>query len=172
MEGNNWSSGISIAGRTSDPARPDSSSWNRVGPRYFETVGTRGSARAGDRRSRRAGRPPRDCRQSGIRKQFFSDADPLGQHLGIGDASHTQDFEIVGVVDDVKYTAASQPVRPMFFLPAFQSGEYADASARNVQSRSMLARAVVIRTAPGVETSSRHFATRSPKWIPTSTSCA
>jgi hypothetical protein len=41
MEGNNWSSGISIAGRRSDPNRPDSASWNRVSAGYFETVGTR-----------------------------------------------------------------------------------------------------------------------------------
>ena len=78
-----------------------------------------------------------------------------------------------GVVEDVKYTAANQPVRPMIFLPAFQSGDYADASARNVQARSMLLRAIVIRTGPGSgEHSSRRSATPSPKSIPPSTSSA
>ena len=149
MEGDNWSSGISIAGRTSDPARPDSSSWNRVGPGYFDTVGTgvlRG--RAIDERDVPGGRRVSVVNQAFVR-QFMSDADPLGQHVGIGDASHAQDFEIVGVVDDVKYSNASQPVRPMIFLPGFQSGEYADESARNVQGRSMMLRAIVVRTAPG-----------------------
>src|SRR4029078_9688587 len=41
MEGNNWSSGIAISGRPFDPEHRDSSSWNRVGPAYFETLGTR-----------------------------------------------------------------------------------------------------------------------------------
>src|SRR5207302_1582250 len=39
MEGNNWQSSISILGRQAGP-RPESSSWNRIGPRYFETLGT------------------------------------------------------------------------------------------------------------------------------------
>src|SRR6185436_1829602 len=40
MEGNNWSSGIAIDGRPTTEQRI-SSSWNRVGPRYFETLGTK-----------------------------------------------------------------------------------------------------------------------------------
>jgi hypothetical protein len=41
MDGNNWSSGMTIGGRAVDPSRPESTSWNRVGPKYFDTVGTR-----------------------------------------------------------------------------------------------------------------------------------
>src|SRR5207247_8663465 len=40
MEGDNWSSGISIEGRPSDTYH-DSASWDRVAPHYFETLGTR-----------------------------------------------------------------------------------------------------------------------------------
>ena len=39
MDGNNWSSVISIAGRTLE--QTTQSSWNRIGPGYFDTVGTR-----------------------------------------------------------------------------------------------------------------------------------
>ena len=149
MEGDNWSSGISIAGRTSDPARPDSSSWNRVGPGYFDTVGTRVlRGRAIDDRDVPGGRRVTVVNQEFVR-QFIPGQDPLGQHVGIGGPSHAQDFEIVGVVDDVKYSNASQPVKPMIFLPGFQAGEYDDESARNVQRRSMMLRAIVVRTAPG-----------------------
>jgi predicted permease len=146
MEGNNCSSGISISGRAADPARPDSASWNRVGPRYFDTVGTpvvRG--RAIDERDVPGSRRVTVVNQAFVR-QFFSDRDPIGQRLGIGDASHSQDYEIVGVVEDVKYTNANQPVRSMFFLPAFQTVDYRDGSSRNVQARSTLMRAIVIRT--------------------------
>jgi hypothetical protein len=41
MQGDNWSGGISIAGRPANVSAPITSSWNRVGPRYFETIGTR-----------------------------------------------------------------------------------------------------------------------------------
>jgi predicted permease len=149
MEGDNWSSGISIAGRTSDPASPDSSSWNRVGPGFFETVGTRlMRGRAIDDRDVPGAQRVAVVSQEFVR-QFLADKNPLGQHLGIGDASHARDFEIVGVVDDVKYSNARRPVRPMIFLPGFQSGDYADQSARNVQGRSMLLHAIVVQTASG-----------------------
>jgi predicted permease len=150
MEGNNWSSGISIGGRASDPARPDGSSWNRVGPRYFETVGTRAlRGRLLDERDVANARHVAVVNEA-FTRLFFPDTEPMGRTLGIGDASHAGDYEIVGVVDDVKYTAASDPtVRPMIFLPAFQTIAYADASAVNTQARSMLLRAVVVQVGAG-----------------------
>jgi len=150
MEGNNWSSGVSIAGRKADPARPDSSSWNRVGPDYFTTTGTRiVGGRAIDERDAPGSRRVAVVNQA-FARQFFSESDPLGQRLGIGAAAHSGDFEVVGVAEDVKYQNASQPVRPMIFFPAFQSADYADPSARNVQARSMLMRAIVVHAAGGL----------------------
>jgi ABC-type antimicrobial peptide transport system permease subunit len=49
------------------------------------------------------------------------------------------------VVEDVKYTAATRPVRPMIFLPAFQNVDYGDSTNANVQSRSMLLRTFIAR---------------------------
>ena len=149
MEGNNWSGGISIAGRVSDPARPDGASWNRVGPNYFETVGTRLlRGRLLDERDTANARRVAVVNDTFIRR-YFNDSEPIGRTLGLGDASHSGDYEIVGVVDDVKYTGANEPVRPMIFLPAFQTVNYTDASAVNTQARSMLMRAVVVHLAPG-----------------------
>ncbi len=149
MEGNNWSSGISIAGRPVDPARPDGSSWNRVGPRYFETTGTRIlRGRSIDEHDVPGARRVAVVNASFARR-FFGDGNPLGERLGIGDASHGGDFEIVGVADDVKYINPRQPVRPMIFLPAFQTVDYADATNRTVQARSMRLRAIVLQTRPG-----------------------
>lgn len=149
MDGNNWQSRISIAGRAVDPARPDSSTWNRVGPRYFDTVGTRVlRGRAIWERDAPGARRVAVVNQA-FAKKFFEASDPIGHQLGIGDVSHAGDFEIVGVVDDVKHINANQPVRPMLFLPAFQSGDYASASARNVQARSMLLRSVVVHAVSG-----------------------
>jgi predicted permease len=152
MEGNNWSSSISIAGRRSDPARPDSSSWNRVSAGYFETVGTRVlRGRAIDDRASPGGRRVVVVNESFVRR-FFEHADPLGQTVGIGDASHGGDFQVVGVVEDVKYTGATQDlVRPMLFLPSFQTVEYSDPTARGVQARSTLPKAIVLQAAPAAQ---------------------
>jgi predicted permease len=149
MEGNNWSSGISIAGRKSDPNAPDGTSWNRVSAGYFETVGTRVvRGRAIDERDTPAGK--RVVVVSDVfARRFFEGQNPIGRTVGIGDSSHGADYEIVGVVEDVKYTGATQQqIRPMMFIPSFQTVEYAEATARNVQARSTLPRAIVVRTSP------------------------
>ena len=149
MEGNNWSGLISIAGRPFDPAAPDVASWNRVGPRYFETTGTRLlRGRTFDDRDTAGGSRVAIVNDA-FRRQFFETVDPIGQRIGLGDVSHASDFEVVGVVDDVRYTGPRQPVRPMFFLPAFQAVEYASATETSIQARSMLLRAIVVRAAVG-----------------------
>jgi predicted permease len=150
MEGNNWSGRISIAGQADDPDQPKNSSWNRVSAGFFETLGTRVlRGRAIDERDVPGGRRVAVVNQA-FAHRYFDRTDPIGQHVGLGDASHAGDFEIVGVVDDVKFAGAQQrEVRPMLFLPSFQTVEYVDATARSVQARSTLPRTIVVQTAPG-----------------------
>lgn len=150
MEGNNWSSRISIAGRTVDPVRPPDSSWNRVGPRFFETTGTRlRRGRLLDATDGSRGRRVAVVNEAFARR-YFPDSDPVGQALGIGNAAHAADVEIVGVVEDVKYAAPAEPVRTMIFLPAFQTVSYTDPNDAAAQSRSLLLRTLVLQTTPGV----------------------
>lgn len=150
MEGNNWSSRITVSGRRNDPARQDGSSWNRVSAGYFETTGTRVlRGRPIDERDTPAGKRVAVVSETFARR-FFERRDPIGQTVGLGGPEHVADFEIVGVVEDVKYTGANRPdVRPMLFLPSFQLAEYAGESGRNVQARSTLPRAVILQTAAG-----------------------
>jgi hypothetical protein len=105
-------------------------------------------------------------------KKFFNAADPIGQTVGIGGISYSGDFAIVGVVDDVKHTTPNQAVRPMLYLPAFQAGDYDDASSINVQGRSMLMRAMVVHASPGTPDLDRSLRAAIPTSIPTSTSLA
>jgi predicted permease len=151
MEGNNWSSGVTVAGRPAD-AQPSGSSWNRVGPHYFETTGTRLLRGRGLEEGDRPGGRRVVVVNDTFRRQFLDGSEPIGRQVGIGGQAHATDFEIVGVVDDVKYTAVTQPTRPMIFIPAFQAVEYEDAGSRSAQGRSMLMRTFVIRTAPGAGT--------------------
>lgn len=120
MRGDNWSSGIQVEGRTLDE-RGRSPSWDRVGPNYFETIGTRllRGRVIGDQDT------PNSRRVAVVNQTFaqkyFPKQDPLGQHFGIGDASHAGDFEIVGIVQDAKYQDARRPAYPTFFLPFLQT---------------------------------------------------
>ena len=148
MDGNNWQSGISIAGRAFDPEHRDSASWNRVGPNYFTTVGTR-ILRG---RPVEVGDAPASHRVAVINetlaKRYFENSDPIGRTIGVGGQAHNGDFEIVGVAEDVKYTQVTQDVRPMLFMAGFQAGNFDDESVANVQLRSMALRSVIVRTRP------------------------
>ena len=118
MRGDNWSFGISIEGHASDE-RIDAS-FDRVGPNYFETIGTRllrGRA-IGDEDSPTA-RQVAVINETFAHK-YFPNQDPIGKHFGFGDASHKNDFEIVGIVEDTKYQDAREPAYATFFLPFLQ----------------------------------------------------
>jgi macrolide transport system ATP-binding/permease protein len=150
MEGNNWQSRISILGQPAPAAgQSQSSPWNRIGPRYFATLGTR-VVRGRTITERDTASAPRVAvvNEAFVRR-FFPDADPLGQRVGIGGADHAGDYEIVGVTEDVKYTAADRPTRPMLFLPALQIVPYNDATQSNVQLRSLLIGAIELHVTPG-----------------------
>ncbi|HEX6322424.1 MAG TPA: ADOP family duplicated permease [Vicinamibacterales bacterium] len=143
MEGNNWSSGISIAGYTPPDGRSPNASWNRVGPRYFETTGTRIlRGRAFEERDLRPESRVTIVNET-LARRFFPDG-ALGRRLGIGGPAHASDLEIVGIVEDVKYTAATQPARPMIFLPGMQSVPYESTASESVQARSRLARTLIL----------------------------
>ena len=148
MDGNNWSSGISIAGRPAGD--PIGSSWNRVGPSYFETTGTRLlRGRLLDDRDM-LGATRAVVVNDAFRRRFFEQGEPIGQRLGIGDAAHASDYEIVGIVDDVRYTAPRQPVRPMIFLPGFSTVDYANPTSANVQARSLLFRTLIVQSSSAI----------------------
>ncbi|HUI42785.1 MAG TPA: ABC transporter permease [Terriglobia bacterium] len=119
MRGDNWSSSIHLEGRAEEE-RGQSPSWDRVGPRYFETIGTRllRGRVIGDQDTPTSRRVA-VVNQTFARK-FFPKEDPMGKHFGIGDATHAGDFEIVGVVEDAKYQSARDPAYATFFLPFLQ----------------------------------------------------
>jgi len=143
VEGDNWSGGISVEGRP--PDSHDSASWNRVGPNYFEVVGTRLL------RGRAFGREdtPNSTRVAVINetlaRSYFPHADPIGKHLGEEGPSHANDLEIVGIVEDAKYMDFREPMYPMFFTPFFQMVAYSDPSDANVQLRSNYIHAIELR---------------------------
>ena len=144
MEGLNWSGPISAEGRTPPADRTESASFVRIGPKYFETIGTRlVRGRTIDERDRPGTTLVAVINQT-LARQFFPNVDPIGRHLGRGDASRAMDLEIVGVVEDAKYTRADQPAWPTFFIPLLQFVPAGDVST---QMRSMFVRAIELHVA-------------------------
>jgi predicted permease len=123
MEWSNWGDLISIAGHTAPPGQVFNSSLNSVSAHYFETIGTRlVRGRLIDERDTPTSRRVAVVSEAFARK-YFSNGDVLGQHFGIGDASHAGDYEIVGIVEDAKYNDPWEPAYVTAFLPLLQARE-------------------------------------------------
>jgi len=124
LGGNNWNERVFIEGKPPD-YRWTAPSWDRVGPHYFETIGTRlRQGRTINESDTPAGRHVAVINETFARR-FFPNQNPIGQHFGMGDASHSGDYEIVGIVEDAKYQDTRAPAYATFFLPLLQtpSGE-------------------------------------------------
>src|SRR5205809_214068 len=120
LSGNNWNERGYIEGKPPD-YRWTAPSWNRVGPHYFETIGTRLlQGRAIDERDGPAA-PHVAVINETFARRFFPNENPIGQHFGKGDESHSGDYEIVGIVEDAKYQDTRGPAYATFFLPLLQT---------------------------------------------------
>jgi len=120
LGGNNWNDRVYIEGKPPD-YRWTAPSWDRVGPHYFQTIGTRLlRGRAIDERDTPAAQHVAVINQTFARR-FVPNEDPIGQHFGMDDASHSGDYEIVGIVEDAKYQDTRGPAYATFFLPLLQT---------------------------------------------------
>lgn len=127
LEGNNWSRSVYLPGRTHLTAENgDYASWLRIGPDYFDTLGTRLL------RGRTIGEDdtPTSTKVAVVNerfaKKFFKNEDPIGKHFGLDRNGHEADFEIVGIVEDTKYQDTHEPAYATFFLPYLQHVQYSD----------------------------------------------
>ena len=120
LAGSNWNERVYIEGKAPD-YRWTAPSWDRVGPQYFEAIGTRLlQGRGIDDRDTPAAQHVAVINETFARR-FFQNENPIGQHFGMGDARHSGDYEVVGIVEDAKYQDTRGPSYATFFLPLLQT---------------------------------------------------
>lgn len=103
---------------------PFSASWNRIGPRYFDTIGTPlVSGRALDDHDAAGARRVAVVNET-FAARFFPQQQAIGRRFGKYAIGHANDYEIVGIVKDAKYLEPSREIRPMFFVPLAQTVAY------------------------------------------------
>jgi putative ABC transport system permease protein len=136
MTGDSWNNGIRIEGRPEpDPKADTGAGFVRVMPGFFETIGSKVLlGRPISEGDTAAMRPVAVVNQAFV-KRFFNGQNPIGQHFGPGRIKYSAAYQIVGVINDLRYMtyAYNKPVRPMFWVaeaqtvpfddPAFRSGE-------------------------------------------------
>ena len=131
-------SGISFEDPAADAAKSKMTTWLRVSTHYFETLDIpllRGRF-IGDQDTASSRRVA--IIDESFARKFFHGKDPIGQHFGMGGISgHSGDYEIVGVVQDTQYDAATVAQNPMFFLPLTQTVHYELASYNTTDKGSL-----------------------------------
>lgn len=146
LSGNNWSEVVCFQGRPAPKVGDQSeASWDRVSAGYFNTVGqhvVRGrDFLASDTRSSQ----PVAIVSEAFVKKFFKQENPLGKHFGMDLASYSSAFEIVGVVEDAKYTNPDKAARPMFFLPLEQWFNYREREMQVFETASHFVGSIQLR---------------------------
>ena len=120
LDGNNWNDWPVIQGRTvDDNGTPPS--WLRVGPHYFETLGTRLLRGRTFEERDKPGAPRVAVINESFARRFFPNENAIGEHFGMGVETHGGDYEIVGIVEDVKYQDTRGPAYATYFLPLLQA---------------------------------------------------
>jgi len=125
MDGNNHSEDVYIQGQAPPPpgSNVHLSSWVRVSPDYFTTIGTkllegRAFADSDNRNSANVA-----IVDEAFVKKYLQGRDPIGVHFGDWDQSTSGMYTIVGVVEDAQYWSPNDTQElghPMYFLPAWQ----------------------------------------------------
>jgi len=121
LEGNNWGEGVYVEGRPAPgPEEHNGSSWDRVSPQFFQTVGQPIVRGRGFTDQDTATSQMVAVVNQAFVKKFFPKEDPIGHHFGVFDQKYASNFEIVGIVADAKYNNPRDPYRPMYFRPMTQ----------------------------------------------------
>src|SRR5215472_8954321 len=147
LEGNNWGEGVQIEGRPAPgPEEHNGSSWDRVSPGFFETIGQpilRG--RGFTDQDTATTRMVAVVNQAFVKK-FFPNEYAIGHHFGTFDHKYASSYEIVGIVADAKYNNPRDPYRPMYFRPMTQFKS--DVTEKNfliAESRSLFPNSITVQ---------------------------
>lgn len=113
--------GIHISGYAPQPGEQVVIQENRVGPRYFSTVGMRLLAGRDFDAQDFARAPTVAIVNEAMVRRYFSGRPAIGQRFGYTAPT----IEIVGIVQDARVNAAREPAAPMAFYPLGQGSPIA-----------------------------------------------
>jgi predicted permease len=117
--------------------------WNRVNPAFFDSIGAkvvqgRVFTDADDDHARKVA-----VVSEGFVHRFLK-GDPLGQHFGIDPELRSQ-FEIIGVVHDIKFRFPDQPAPPLYFLPFRQKTQVFQEARQDWEAESHFAGNIILQ---------------------------
>ena len=141
-----WSSRVSIQGYVSAPNENVYAWWNRVGPDYFETLGTKLLLGRGIGEEDTPGARMVAVVSESFARAYFRNQNPIGKRFGMGDGEGSGKIEIVGVAEDAKYSNPRADAPRMFYIPLLQNSKTRNAVLASALVRSGYIHDIEIRT--------------------------
>jgi predicted permease len=116
LAGNNWGNDVSVEGFERGPDTDAESRYNEINPGYFRTLGVPLMSGREFTPADVQGSPKVAIVNEAFTKKFKLGRDAVGKHMAQGD-SGPLDIEIVGIVQNAKYSQVKQEIPPLFFRP-------------------------------------------------------
>jgi predicted permease len=148
LAGNNWGNDVSVEGFKRDPDTDANARYNQVSAGYFRTLGIPLMAGREFTEADTATAPKVAIVNEAFTKKFNLGRNAVGKHIGTEEDRSKLDTEIVGVVQDAKYSQVKQKVPPLFFRPYRQAEN--GVGSLNFYVRAGGDTAPVLRSLPGV----------------------
>ena len=118
LAGDNWGNSLAIEGFEAGPDTDTNASFNGVGPGYFRTMGIPLMAGREFTRADADAAPKVAIVNQAFARKFNLGDNPIGKRMGLGGGPGTKlDIEIVGLVQDAKYSEVKPEIPPQYFLP-------------------------------------------------------
>ena len=121
LGGSNWGNSVAVEGFIAGPDTDRDSRFNVIGPAYFQTLGMPLIAGREFTRADTMGAPKVVIVNEAFAKKFNLSRDTVvGKHIGDGGSDEKLTMEIVGFVQNAKYSDVKKEIPPQFFRPARQ----------------------------------------------------
>ncbi len=120
IAGSNWGSNVSVQGFDAGPDTDTHSNYNEIGPGFFQTLGIPLLAGREVERRDAIGEPKVALVNETFARKYHLGRDAVGKRMQVGSGGEL-DIEIIGLVQDAKYSEVKDAVPPLFYLPYRQN---------------------------------------------------
>ncbi len=162
MTNSTWNGAIFLPGAARIGDAPQIAGYSAVSPGYFAALGTQVLLGRGVTEHDTATGTSAAVVNQAFVNRFLKGKSPIGEHFGPS-LSKATEFDIVGVVEDTKYTDPEKPAVPMYFTPLTQSVTYTQAGETSNENYKHFAANLVVQYHgdPGAASASVRQALRS-----------
>jgi len=148
LAGSNWGSDVSVQGFERGPDTDANASYNEISAGYFRTLGVPLMSGREFVPEDTQGAPKVAIVNEAFTKKFNLGRDAVGKHMtSAGGGGAKLDTEIVGVVQNAKYSEVKDEIPPLFYRPYRQNPQIGSMS---FYVRTAQAPDTMLRTVPGV----------------------